>query len=79
MGKERRELGTKHLEGDAKELKLELMRHRYRYLQKQYEDARVRSADKSMESTCEGMVREKAAIDVLTKYGVLEMAGRCSM
>ena len=83
MRKEQRALKNKHVELESevtqKQEEVELMRDRYRYLRKQYEDARVRSAYESVELICEGMVREKAAIDVLTKYGVLEMVGRCSM
>ena len=83
MMKEQRVLKNKHVELESevtqKQEEVELMRDRYRYLRKQYEDARVRSAYESVELICEGMVREKAAIDVLTKYGVLEMVGRCSM
>ena len=83
MRKEQRALKNKHVKLESevtqKQEELELMWDRYQYLWKQYEDTHVQSAYKSVESICEAMVREKAVIDVLTKYGVLEMVGRCSI
>ncbi len=58
---------------------LELMKRRYTYLERKYEDAKVRLETMSVEGIYDGMVREQEAVDVLMKLDLLEKEFRCFM
>ena len=58
---------------------IDCLKESYEYLEKTYDDAEVRSALESLEAICDGMDSERAAVQAMSKYEILDEHFTCSM